>query len=102
MLFTRQQLDLQRRRERLRLRSTELRVAIGERARVLEPPLALADQVHRGVAWLRTHPQWPLGALAMLVLLRPRRALRWGGRLWWGWRLWRRSQRLLRAIVEPR
>ncbi|WP_119289059.1 YqjK-like family protein [Azohydromonas sediminis] len=102
MLFAREQLELQQRRERLRLRSTELRATLAERARALEPPLALADQVRSGVAWLRAHPEWPLGALAVLVVLHPRRALRWGARAWWGWRLWRHAQRLLRAAVEPR
>jgi len=91
-------LALQRRREQLRLRSTELRVAIARDAQALGPPLAVADQGRAVLDWLREHPEWPLGATALLALLRPRRTLRWAGRLWWGWRQWRRVQRLLRAF----
>jgi phage gp46-like protein len=40
---------------------------------------------------LREHPEWPIGAAVVVVLLKPRRALRWGMRLWWGWRTARRA-----------
>jgi hypothetical protein len=99
MSFTASHRRLQLRRERLRLRSAELRLTVGEHARVLEAPLALADQVRAGAAWLRANPEWPLGALALLVVLRPRRVFRWAGRLYWGWSLWRRGQRLLRSMA---
>lgn len=101
-LFEQRRRELQLRRELLRLRSAELRLSLHLHARALETPLAIADEVRAGVRWLRDHPEWPLGALATLLLLRPRRVWRWGGRLWWGWRLWHRAQRLLRAVAAPR
>ena len=100
MWFSQRRGELLARRERLRLRSAELRLRIAGDAQVLRSPLALADQVRSGVHWLRTHPEWPLGALVMVVIVRPRRALRWAGKLWWGWRLWRRAQRALALLAQ--
>jgi len=87
--------SLARRQQQLLLRSGRLRDELGRELQRLQPPLQLADRVHAGWLWLRTHPQWPLGAALALVVLRPRRAWRWGLRLWWGWRSWRRLQRWL-------
>jgi YqjK-like protein len=98
MGFERHRQELQLRRERLRMRSAELRLTIADRSQAFAPPLALADQAQAGVRWLRAHPEWPLGTLALLLVMRPRRVLRWGGRLWMGWRLWRRGQRALQAL----
>lgn len=96
--------ELQLKRERLLVRGAELRLAVARQARALEAPLAIADQVRAGADWLRRHPEWPLGALVVLVVLRPRRALRWVGSAWWGWRMWRRAARvwaLLAASPRP-
>jgi len=83
-------------RQRLLLqRSAELRGALGRDLQRLQPPLALADRVRAAWQWLRAHPQVPLAAGVALLVLRPRRAWRWGQRLWWGWRQWRRLQQLL-------
>ena len=57
--------------------------------------LLAADLVLAGWFWLRRHPELPLVATLVLVVLRPRRVWRWGGRLWWVWRRWRRVQRWL-------
>jgi hypothetical protein len=86
---------LVRRQQQLLVRSSELRGQLARDAQVWQPPLALADQVHAGWRWLRAHPEVPLAAAAVLLVLRPRRALRWGWRLWSGWRLWLRLQRRL-------
>jgi hypothetical protein len=102
MGFERRRRELQLRREGLRMRSAELRLTIADHSRVLEPPLAFADQARAGMHWLHAHPEWPLGTLALLLVLRPRRMLRWTGRLWWGWRLWRRGQRTLQALAALR
>lgn len=81
--------DPQLRQQQLLLRSTELRVALAHQAQALEGPLAVADQVRDGARWLYRHPEWPLGALALLALLRPRRALGLASRLWSRWNTFR-------------
>jgi len=83
---------LERRQQRLLVRSGELRSQFVQDARVLQQPLALADQVQAGWRWLRAHPELPLAAVAVVALLRPRRVWRLGWRLWAGWRLWQRVQ----------
>lgn len=101
MWFDRRRRIVELRREELRLRSAELRLHMAAHAQVLEPPLALADRVRGGLQWLRANPQWPVGAAAALLVLRPRRALRWAGRAWWGWRTWRRTLRLIQSLARP-
>ena len=86
-------------RQRLLLaRSSELRLHLAADAVVLQRPLELADRVRQGWRWLRTHPEAPLAALVVVAVLRPRRAWRWGLRLWTGWRALQHLQRRLRAI----
>ena len=85
------------RREQLLLRSNTLRLQLAQQAQVLAAPLAIADNLHQGLLWLRDHPQWPLGGLVLLALLRPRRAWRWALRAWWSWQLGQRGSRWLAA-----
>lgn len=82
--------DLLMRQQRLLARSSQLRLTLGKQAQVLVAPLALADRVRHGVQWLYRNPHWPMGALLALAVLRPRRALTWGGRMWWVWRMYQR------------
>ena len=91
------ELELATRKQQLLIRSAELRVTMAHEARALEVPLAVADQVTTGIQWLRNHPQWPAGALVLLAVLRPRRVMNWGTRLWWGWRMWNKAQSWLSA-----
>jgi hypothetical protein len=84
---------LARRQQLLLVRSSELRGQLARDAQGWQAPLALADRVHAGWRWLCGHPEAPLAAAAVLLVLRPRRVLRWGWRLWSGWRLWQRLQR---------
>lgn len=90
------------RREQLRLRSSALRLQIASDAQILETPLALADQVRAALRWLRRNPEWPVGTLVFLAVLRPRRAWRWVSRGWWAWRMWQRAGRLLAAVAPRR
>jgi len=90
--------ELEIERAGLLARSAQLRAELGEQATVMRTPLAVVDQVLAGAQWLRSHPEWPLGALLVLLLLRPRRVVRWSVRLFWGWRMWRRAQPALRWI----
>ena len=84
--------ELLLRQQRLLVRSAELRLNFSNQAQVLKTPLALADQAKTGLQWLYHHPQWPLAALVVLIVIRPRRAIAWSGRLWWGWQTFKRAR----------
>jgi hypothetical protein len=84
--------ELAARKQQLLIRSAELRVTLAHQSQTLQGPLTWADQAVSGTRWLRNHPQWSLGALLLLAVLRPRRALAWAGRLWWGWGLYQRAR----------
>ena len=81
------------RQQALLRRSAELRQALALQTNVLQTPLALADRLRESWRWLRGHPELPLAAGAILLVLRPRGAWRWGHRLWWGWRALQRLER---------
>lgn len=89
------EVELAARQQKLLIRSAELRVTLAHQAQALQGPLARADQAVSGARWLRNHPQWPLGALLALAVLRPRRALAWATRVWWGWGLYKKARRWL-------
>lgn len=97
--------ELQLRQQRLLIRSAELRLQLRGDLQRLQRPAAWADQAMSGWNWLSRHPQWPAGALALLVILKPRRVLSWTGKLWWVWksaRLLRRWRAVLMAPASPR
>jgi hypothetical protein len=91
--------DLLRRRERLILRSGQLRQDWALQVQVLRAPLGIADQVRAATQWLLRHPEWPLGAAALILLLRPGRALRWASYGWQGYGIYRRVQRAMNRTL---
>jgi hypothetical protein len=90
--------ELDRRLARLTQRSARLRNDVAQHVQVLRQPLAYADKARDAVDWLVLNPQWPMAALTVIALLRPRRALRWAGTLWWGWGLFKRTRRMLERL----
>ena len=78
------------RRQQLLRESADLRERLHAHALGLAPALTLADRGWATGRWLRDHPLVPAAALALLVLYRPRRLLRWGRRAWSAWRWSRR------------
>ena len=87
--------ELLRRREQLLMRSSVLRDDWSRQVQALRAPLGVADQVRAGAQWLLQHPEWPIGAALVIVLLRPRRLLRWAGFAVQGYGVYRRVQRLI-------
>ncbi len=81
------------RQQRLLMRSEALRGDLARQWQALQGPVQVVDRGVEAARWLRDHPQWPLVAAALLVVWRPRRALRWGRRLWSAWRMGRRAWR---------
>ncbi len=85
--------ELQLRQQQLLIRSTELRLQLRGNLHSLQRPAAVADQFRSGWTWLCQHPQWPAVVLALLLILKPRRALSWTGKLWWLWKSARQLRR---------
>jgi|OpeIllAssembly_1097287.scaffolds.fasta_scaffold191582_4 hypothetical protein len=98
MIYGRRAAALALRQRELLVHSGALRAQLVIDAAVLQRPLALADRVREGWRWLRANPEAPIAALVVLAVLRPRRVLRWGLRIWTGWRSLRRLQRWVAAI----
>lgn len=88
--------ELALRQQRLLLRSAELRRDVGVCTAPFKKPLAVVDQAWRAAQWLTNNPQWPVGAVLLLTILRPKRTLIWGTRLWWVWRTLQRTRLLLK------
>ena len=80
-LLARQQLLLQK--------SSLLRERVQVQSAVLIKPLWVLDQGKLGVQWLAQHPIWPSSVLLVVTLLKPRRTLAWGGRIYRVWKTYR-------------
>ena len=80
------QIVVQQRQQQLLIRSTELRYQLRGSLDSLHAPAAALDSVVAGASWLRQNPAWPLACIALMVVLKPRRAISWGSKLWWMWR----------------
>jgi len=78
-------IELAERRARLVAQAEAQRTALAQGIAPWRGPLALADRGLAALHYLRSHPVLPIGAAAMVVALRPRRAVKWLQR---GWVLW--------------
>lgn len=93
--------ELVTRQQRLLVRNAQLRLILADQAQVLKGPLAVADQARSGFRWLYNNPRWPLAAMLVLLAVRPRRMVLWGGRLWLAWSTFKRLQSRLATTPRP-
>ena len=98
MTMTKRELRL--RQHALLVRSAQLRQQFQSQSTPLVQPFKWADQSVRGLRWLYRNPAWPGAALVALVIVRPQRALKWGGRLWWLWRSYKAVQQWGRSLPK--
>lgn len=78
-------LELAVRRGALQERIASQRETLAANAYPVADALGLADKAAAGVTWLRQRPGVVGGVVAGLVVLGPRRALRWGRRALFLW-----------------
>jgi hypothetical protein len=90
------------RRERLLARAALQREEVALLLKPWHAPLAVADRGIAVAAYVRAHPSIVIVAVAALVVLSPKRALRWGRRAFAVWRGYRWAVRALdRAGFRP-
>lgn len=86
-------IDIGIRRGRLIERIARQRALLGEQ---LQPVRGVLDATDRGIArvrtgvdYLRQRPELVVAAIALLIILKPRRVWRWAKRGFVAWRTWR-------------
>jgi hypothetical protein len=67
-------------RERLIAQAARQRTAVAQAAQAWRGPLALADRGLVALRYLKQHPLWVVGGVAVVVALRPRGVMKWLGR----------------------
>jgi hypothetical protein len=82
--------SLVERRERLVAQAAGQRLALARDMERWRTPLSLVDQGLAGVRYIRFHPQWLIGPILLLAVVRPRRVGRLLGSGWVSWRVMRR------------
>lgn len=95
--------DLQQllaRKQQLLARSANLRERLMAQTAEFSPVLSVVDRVSGGIATLRQHPEWVVGALAFVAVARPRFVWRWARRGLVGWRTWSSLRDLLASAVS--
>ena len=91
--------ELQARRTRLLQRSAVLRQQAACELQKMEPVFVVGDRLLQGWIWLRRNPVYLAGALAVVVVLKPRAVLRTTARVWSLWQSWQKARRWL---AQPR
>jgi hypothetical protein len=85
--------DLHTRRTHLLQRSAALRLRASTELQQMEPALAMGDRLLQAGTWLRRNPVYLAGALAVLVVLKPRAVLGAATRAWSIWQSWQNARR---------
>lgn len=94
------QIELAVRRGRL---LAEIDAQRDELRRLTQPvrrTLGVADSAVRGVRYLQARPEYVGTAVVVLLILSPRRAIRWARRGFFVWRTWRSVRR--QFVADPR
>jgi YqjK-like protein len=94
--------QLLRRREQLVSRSAALRGDLLTQAGRLAPLGLVTGGANRALTCVQQHPQWVLGGLVLVLVLRPQRLWRWSGRLLATWQVARQAMPLLRRLAARR
>jgi hypothetical protein len=85
--------ELHARQTLLMQRSAALRLRASAELQQMEPAFALGDHLLQAGTWLRRNPVYLVGALAVLVVLKPRAVLGTATRAWSIWQSWQNARR---------
>lgn len=78
---------LAERRERLVAQAAAQRMALAQNIEPWRSPLARADQGLAALRYIKSHPAWIVGGVALLAALRLGRIGKWLGRGWATWQM---------------
>lgn len=99
--MSRRRIDLALKRQQLQLQAAEQRLALRHDLARFAPALSVADTVRAGIAEVKRHPEWLVGAIVLLVVVRPRTVLRWLQRGVVAWQVTSQARRLVANLSAP-
>lgn len=94
--------DLVLRQQQLIIRSAQLRASISEQTQIFKRPLSLVDQASVAIQWLYRNPKWPLAALIVITVLKPRKTIVLASRMWGAWTTFKRLKVLIEKLPHQR
>ncbi len=92
--------EIRARRERLLARAGAQREELALLLVPWQGPMRIADRGLAAAAHLRAHPELVVAAALVLLVVSPRRALRWGKRAYVAWRGYRWVVRALGSFAR--
>lgn len=95
-------MQIRLRRERLIARAAAQREAFAYDVEALAPAIGVVDRGIAAVTWVRAHPAVLVAAAGVMLVLRPRRTIRWSFRLYSIWQGYRRLTARLGVERQPR
>jgi YqjK-like protein len=87
-------IELAERRATLMARAAADRAELSRALAPWRKGLMVLDQGAQAIRSLRSHPEWVVGGVALLVMFRPWRMVKWVPR---GWLLWRMARMAIGA-----
>jgi YqjK-like protein len=90
-------LEIALKKQRLLIKSEELRQEFGRNGRGVEPAFQVADTAVAGANWIKRHPEVVAGVAITVVVARPKLVWKWGKRVYTGWKTWQQLSRVLTA-----
>ena len=81
-----QLIKLAERRATLIARAENQRDTLARASLPLQAPLEMVDRGVAGIRYLRNHPEWLAGSAVLMLVLRPRRIVKWAQGGWLAWR----------------
>ena len=96
------EVELALKKQRLQMRSAELRDTFAGYAATWAPVFAVGDKVQAGWIWLRRHPALPVATLVAVLVARPRSVFRWVKRGYIAWQALRKLNGLARVKLPGR
>lgn len=94
-------LELALKKQRLQIASEGLRADFGAHASGLMPAFNGADMAVIGAHWIRRNPEFVVAAGVVLLVIRPKTALRWARRAFVAWRVWLSFREFLERRLPP-
>lgn len=85
-------------KQRLTLRSDDLRQQFAAAASDWKPAFSVVDRLRQGVDWLRRRPLLLVALAVALLVARPRAVVSLAGRGWLAWRMFRGLSGRLREV----